>query len=143
MRCTETTEVQEPSTSMSVQAESSGSSQTVKTQPKKSSLWAKFDAKVEKIALVSSTHPSTRPYIEMRRYLESPIPREDLLEWWKKHAVLFPKLQEQAKMFLCSPTSSVPSERLFSKAGKLVPQRCRCIKDKNVSMILFLNKNLK
>ncbi|XP_042216861.1 zinc finger BED domain-containing protein 4-like [Homarus americanus] len=55
------------------------------------------------------------PYIKMRRYMEeSPIPRkEDPLEWWKKHAALCSKLHEQAKMFLCSPASSVPSERLF------------------------------
>ncbi|XP_042203813.1 E3 SUMO-protein ligase ZBED1-like [Homarus americanus] len=117
----------------------------VTTQPNKSSLWTKSDAKVEKIALVSSTHPSTGPYIEIRRYMEeSPIPREgDPLDWWEKPAALFPKLQEQAKMFLCSPTSSVPSERLFSKAGELVSKRRSCLKDKNVIMILFLNKNMK
>ncbi|XP_050725201.1 E3 SUMO-protein ligase ZBED1-like [Eriocheir sinensis] len=136
------TEVQAPS--MSVKIEFPGSCQTVTIQTKKSSIWAKFDAKIEEIAHISSTDPSTGPSIEMRRYMEeAPIPREeDPLEWWKKHGVLFPKLQEQAKMFLCSPASSVPAERLFSEAGELVSQRRSCLKDKHVNMITFLNKNM-
>ena len=38
--------------------------------------------------------------------------------------------------------SSVPSKRLFSKAGEVVAARRSNIKPKNVDMILFLNKNL-
>lgn len=111
--------VQRPS--VSIKAESPGLVQTLITQPKKSSIWAKFDAKIEEIAHITSTDPSTGPSIEMRRYMEeSPITmEEDPLEWWKRHSALFHKLQEQAKMFLCSPASSVPTERRFSEAGQL------------------------
>ena len=38
--------------------------------------------------------------------------------------------------------TSVPSERLFSKAGEAIAARRSNIKPKNVDMILFLNKKL-
>jgi len=38
--------------------------------------------------------------------------------------------------------TSVPSERLFSKAGEVVAARRSNIKPKNVDRILILNKNL-
>lgn len=113
-------------------------------QPRIRSVWSRFDEKVEKIAKTSA-QTSTGPMIELRRYLEeAPISRcENPLSWWKEHALLFPKLHDLAKKFLCSPASSVPSERLFSKAGELVSHRRSSLKDKNINMILFLNKNLK
>ena len=37
--------------------------------------------------------------------------------------------------------SSVPSERLFSKAGKLVSARRNRLKPKHVNTFLFLNEN--
>lgn len=111
---------------------------------RKTAYWSIFDAKADKTAQAAS-RPSTGPHIELRRYFEEAhIPRdEDPLAWWKEHSVLFPKLSDLAKKFLCVPASSVPSERLFSKAGELVSQRRSCLKDTNINMILFLNKNMK
>lgn len=39
------------------------------------------------------------------------------LEWWDKHRVSFPFLQDLAARILCVPASSASPERLFSKAG--------------------------
>ena len=91
-----------------------------------------------------SSQPSTGPYIELKRYLEEPhISREeDPLAWWRERATLFPKLKEMANRYLCTPASSVPSERLFSKAGELISHRRSSLKEENINMILFLNKNL-
>ncbi|XP_045105184.1 zinc finger BED domain-containing protein 4-like [Portunus trituberculatus] len=110
----------------------------------KKSLWNTFDAKAEKISQTVS-NPSSEAIIELRRYFEEPrISRiEDPLSWWKKKAPIFPNLSKVAKRILCVPATSVPSERLFSKAGELISQRQSTLKDKNVNMILFLNKNLK
>lgn len=113
------------------------------SQQGKKSLWSQFDNKIEKMATVSS-QPSTGPYIELRRYLEEPhIGRyADSLAWWKEHATLFPKLHNLARKFMCTPASSVPSERLFSKAGELISHRRSSLKEENINMILFLNKNM-
>ena len=40
--------------------------------------------------------------------------------------------------YLCVPGTTEPSERLFSKAGKVVAAKRSNIKPKNVDMILFL-----
>ena len=37
--------------------------------------------------------------------------------------------------------TSVPAERVFSKASELISQRRSMIKPKHVNMMLFLNKN--
>ena len=41
---------------------------------------------------------------------------------------------------LSIPATSIPSERLFSKAGQLLSERRSRLKPKNVDKILFLNK---
>ena len=45
------------------------------------------------------------------------------LEWWQAHCQEFKKLSRLSKKYLCVPATSVPSERLFSKAGELVSAR--------------------
>ncbi|XP_003388406.1 PREDICTED: zinc finger BED domain-containing protein 1-like [Amphimedon queenslandica] len=108
-----------------------------------SSLWSSFDEKVAQ----STSHrtPATECIIEIRRYFEEPnIERSfNPLEWWKANAIRFPRLSKIAAKYLCIPGSSVPSERLFSKAGQLVSERRNRIKPKNIDMILFLNHNIK
>ena len=54
----------------------------------------------------------------------------------------FPNLKILALKYLAVPGSSVPSERLFSKAGELVSERRNRLKPKNIDMMLFLNKNI-
>ena len=61
---------------------------------------------------------------------------------WQENATVYPRLQQLAKKYLCIPGTSVPSERLFSKAGELISNRHNIIdSSQNVNMILFLNKN--
>ncbi|XP_045104974.1 E3 SUMO-protein ligase ZBED1-like [Portunus trituberculatus] len=108
----------------------------------KTPYWNTFDTESEKIVQTTS-QLSTGPRIELKRYFEeNHISRDgDPLAWWKEHDMYFPKLSDLAKRFLCTSASSVPSERLFSKAGELISHRRSNIKDTNVNMILFLNKN--
>ena len=54
----------------------------------------------------------------------------------------YPMLANVAKYHLCIPTTSVPSERVFSKAGQVVNDRRASIKPKLVDDLVFLNKNL-
>ena len=107
------------------------------------SLWDDFDKRVTQ----SRSHRTrtSDSLIEVRQYFEEPnIDRiKNPLEWWKNNENKFPRLQQLAKKYLCIPGSSVPSERLFSKAGQLVSERRNRIKPKNIDMMLFLNHNLK
>lgn len=57
------------------------------------------------------------------------------------HGNEFSILQRCAKKILCTPATSVPSERIFSKAGIVVSDRRSRIKPKNVDMLIFLNQN--
>ena len=131
--CGLTATLEEPSTSTSNQMSINSATD--------SELWGSFDKKVaEASSLRLTTVEST---VEMRRYLqEKNIPRhDDPLVWWRQHAAHYRHLQQLAKKYLCIPATSVPAERLFSKAGELISKRRSCRKPKNVNMLLFLNNN--
>ena len=65
------------------------------------------------------------------------------MQRYKENGAGFHHLMMLAKKYLAIPGSSVPSERLFSKAGELISEKRSQLKPKNVDTILFLNKNLK
>lgn len=104
-------------------------------------LWQFFDLRVSESN--SKRTPNSDALVEMRQYtqLKHIERKEDPLAWWRENASVYPKLQLLAKKYLCIPGTSVPSERLFSKAGELISNRRSQLKPKNVNMILFLNKN--
>ncbi len=84
------------------------------------------------------------PKCKVQAYFgEDALPRlEDPLAWWKRNEKRFNLLSQLAKKYLCVLGTSVPSERLFSKAGELVSIRRNRLKPKNIDMMLFLNKNM-
>ena len=109
---------------------------------KKKNLWAAFD---DKVAEATSHRTSgTDSFVEFKRYFEERVAdrKEDLLVWWKENGARFPHLSVLARKYLAIPGSSVPSERLFSKAGELVSAKRSRLKPKNIDTMLFLNKNL-
>ena len=111
------------------------------TPPKRPSLlWSQFDAQRRQKER-SSARQFTAAEIEVRRHMENPsIERdEDPLAWWKDVAPSTPRLALIAKDVLGIPATSVPSERLFSKAGEVISCRRGSLKPKHVDMILFLN----
>ena len=105
-------------------------------------LWDLFDQKVVDSQFTRSS--ASKATVEVQTYFgEEVLPRlEDPLTWWKIHEKRFNLLSQLAKKYLCVPGTSVPSERLFSKAGELVSIRRNRLKAKNVDMMLFLNKNM-
>ncbi|XP_023811126.1 zinc finger BED domain-containing protein 4-like isoform X1 [Oryzias latipes] len=112
------------------------------SQQEDGGLWALLDRHVGVQQQVTSTTASAT--VEVQRYLKEPhIPRtQDPLRYWVTHKVLYPHLYKLAMKFLCTPASSVPCERIFSKAGEIVSQRRNRLKPSTVEKILFLNKNL-
>lgn len=107
------------------------------------SIWSDFDKTV--FAAQPKGTSTSRAIIEMQRYMEEDIvPRQqDAFKWWAKNGHLFPNLAEVAQEKLCALASSVPCERLFSKAGQILTDRRNRLSDKKVQMLLFLNQNQK
>ena len=54
------------------------------------------------------------------------------LEWWKHNGNRYHPLSLLALKYLGIPATSVPSERVFSKAGKIVSRRRASLKPSNV-----------
>ncbi|KAJ4924099.1 hypothetical protein JOQ06_000339 [Pogonophryne albipinna] len=81
--------------------------------------------------------------VEVQRYpAELNIGRlEDPLNYWQTQKHVYPNLHKPAVTFLCTPASSVPCERVFSKAGEVVSKKINRLNPKTVEKILFLNKN--
>lgn len=107
------------------------------------SIWSSFDKSVS-VAQPRGTVTS-RAIIEVQRYLEDEIiPRtEDPLMWWNKHKYHYPNLSLVAQEKLCALASSVPCERLFSKAGQILNERRNRLNIEKTKMLLFLNTNYK
>lgn len=78
--------------------------------------------------------------VELRQYLNQPIiPRQnDPLKYWQtvKHA--YPVLFKIAKKYLSVVATSVPSERLFSKAGIIKSESKNRLTPKRLNILLFL-----
>ena len=67
--------------------------------------------------------------------------KDDPLKWWQQNGNVFPGLQALALKYLSIVATSVPSERLFSKAKQeSCYQQNERLKPKNVNMFLFLNE---
>lgn len=110
--------------------------------PKSSLLWKNFDEEYKRTT--STLNPTAAGIIELDRYLNEPLINryEDPLQWWAKHKLLYPCLFIMVKKLLCVPATSVPCERIFSKAGMVITEkRSRLLASKS-SQVLFLNQNL-
>lgn len=66
----------------------------------------------------------------------------DPLEWWKLNESGYPGLAKVAKKYLVVPATSAPSERLFSKSGKIVNELRASLKPDKVEMLTFLARNI-
>ena len=81
---------------------------------------------------------------EFAQYISLPTPshNSDPNQWWQQYASNFPILSSLAKRYLGTPSTSVPSERIFSAAGNIVNCKWSCLLPSNVNILVFLNKNL-
>lgn len=106
------------------------------------SLWELFDNRIrETQAIHSATADAT---VKVKKYLKDAfLPRtHDPLSYWKERAVIFPHLYVIAKKYLCMPATSVPCERIFSKAGEIICKKRSRLSPSTAEQLIFLNKNL-
>lgn len=86
---------------------------------------------------------NVRAIMEIQRYLEDDVLQRERnpLDWWSENKHNYPYLSRVAKNKLCALGTSVPCERLFSKAGNLLNERRTRLSSKRVEEILFLHTN--
>nr|XP_022910336.1 zinc finger BED domain-containing protein 1-like [Onthophagus taurus] len=108
------------------------------------SVWSAFDKNTSDKAVPQETSStSTRAIIEIERFLECGlIPRnEDPLKWWRINGYQYPYLKRVAQEKLSALCTSVPCERVFSKAGLVITDKRSRLSTTKANMILFLNVN--
>ncbi|KAK7912837.1 hypothetical protein WMY93_013048 [Mugilogobius chulae] len=106
------------------------------------SLWHQLDLEI--LQSQKQSNVMADAIIEVQRYLSGPnSPRsQDPIEYWETQRSNFPHLFKLAQKFLSTPASSVPCERVFSKAGELVSKRRNRLGPSLLQKLLFLNKNV-
>ena len=105
-------------------------------------LWDLFNSVVKQST--SQGTSTSNATLEARKYFKEPVLArlQDPLLWWKENEQYYELIAKIAKQYRCTPGTSVPAKRVFSKAGKLVSTRYNRLKPKNVNLFLFLNKNI-
>ena len=112
----------------------------IQTQPKENddekNVWSFHDE------FISSVKKENDSDIEFQLYLgEAPIDRDRCaIQYWKRRPEI--GLSRIALKYLNFTATSVPSERVFSKTGKILTNRRNRLKPKHVQSILFLRELL-
>lgn len=103
------------------------------------SLWSSFDTEI--IVTNNNMSNSTVTATEVRNYLEIQYVhrRSNPLLFWSANKIQYPILSKCARDYLCIMATSVPSERVFSKAGNIINKKRNRLKPNIVNQILFLN----
>jgi hypothetical protein len=65
----------------------------------------------------------------------------DSLYWWNDRKALYLRLHTVVKKRVCVAATSVPCERIFSKARQILREERSRMKSSKLSKILFLNAN--
>lgn len=109
-------------------------------------IWQDFDRAAKNSVSSTNSNPTATAMAELRMYLDDAIlhRKEDPLIWWKDRQKIYPWLSILARKYLSIVATSVPCERIFSKAGQVITERRNRLKSTNVEKILFLhcNKNI-
>lgn len=107
-----------------------------------SSIWEEFDETINQ--LQGSHDPGSAAIVELDKYLsEAYLPRSsDPLNWWESRKLLYPRLYQLVLKRLCIPATSVPCERIFSKAGQICTEKRNRLTSSRIAQILFINHNI-
>ncbi|XP_065325012.1 uncharacterized protein LOC135931677 [Gordionus sp. m RMFG-2023] len=78
---------------------------------------------------------------EIKDYLDDKVasPTTNILDWWEKNSLIYPTLSLIAKDFLAQQSSSVPSERAFSKTVDFLTKKRNRMSPSTLKHCLSLN----
>ena len=81
---------------------------------------------------------------EISRYLSVPTLDFEMcpLEWWNINSTLYPSISTVAKSYLLIQGTSVPSERVFSSASRIITDLRNRLTEESADRLIFLNNNL-
>jgi len=68
-------------------------------------------------------------------------PKSNPYEWWRNYEGKLPRLALLARMYLCLPASSAPSERVFSRLQVTVSKKRARLKAGKVEKMVMISKN--
>lgn len=127
--------------------------ETIRTRNSKSSeqnqsctqtsvLWEQFDEAVSK--LHTTLDPKAAGIVELDKFLAEPYLNRtsDPLMWSESRKSVYPQLYQIMVKRLCVTATSVPCERIFSKAGQICSEKRSRLTSKHVAEIIFLYYNL-
>ncbi|KAI5750503.1 hypothetical protein M8J76_016232 [Diaphorina citri] len=126
----------------SVASTSTTSCTTPSPNVHKQKIWDDFDSEIKR--MTAQSNPQSASIVQLDKYIqEVNQPRAgNPLVWWKERKHIYPELYDIAMSRLCIPGTSVPCERIFSKAGLTMTDRRNRLKAKKLREIVFLNHNL-
>lgn len=87
---------------------------------------------------------STLPQDELSFFVNAPVLelKRNVIDAWEEMKSVYPKLYSLAQKYCFLIGTSVPSERLFSKAGAIITEKRNRLTTKRLSKLLFLNSVL-
>jgi len=91
--------------------------------------------------LTSYVQQAPLPLLEQSTDDPARTQHTDPLIWWAKHQQNYPHLARLAKRFLAVTSTSVSSERVFSRGGSIVSKKRCALTGSNISMLMFIACN--
>ncbi|XP_036142219.1 zinc finger BED domain-containing protein 4-like [Monomorium pharaonis] len=79
---------------------------------------------------------------DLKHYLHQPLAKlkeNPMFYWFKKYKMIYPTLSKVARKYLFMVATSVPSERLFSRAGNILTEERNRLSPDHLQQLLFLN----
>ncbi|KAL4500836.1 hypothetical protein ABPG72_020070 [Tetrahymena utriculariae] len=70
-----------------------------------------------------------------------PVHTTDIIQWWSQRSDVYPILSKESHEYLCIPSTSVPSEQIFSKAGHISNQKRSSIESKMLDQLIYISQN--
>ena len=100
-----------------------------------------FDLDITYLFKKTNTDNSESWKYETEKYLNEPRAEnsENVLEWWSRRENVYPSLSKMAKDFLGTPATSVPAERLFSRAALTITKSRNRLGDDSIRSLMCLN----
>ncbi|XP_049292989.1 zinc finger BED domain-containing protein 4-like isoform X2 [Anopheles funestus] len=114
----------------------------IATDPYRQYLFSDFINKVNVVERETS-NPELKAKRELDEYISANYiaMTADPLLWWKQNESRFPSLYKLVQHMFCIPASSVPCERVFTKAGQMYDDKRARLDPKHVPVMLFLQQN--